>query len=112
MIIKCLLVRVALVLVSLHRGREVAKLPMRSLGPGLVNKLSSTLWLSLEPIEWPLSVHPWKTREGVAKAMSTSAFLKGQGFGPLERDHMSSFAHIWNICESDNEAVTISPKYG
>jgi hypothetical protein len=67
-IIKCLLVRVALVLVSLHRGREVAKLPMSSLGPCLVNKLSSTLWLSLEPIEWPLSVHPWKAREGVAKA--------------------------------------------
>jgi hypothetical protein len=61
-------VRVALVLVSLHRGRKVSKLPMRSLGPGLVNKLSSKLWLSLEPIEWPLSVHPWKAREGVAKA--------------------------------------------
>ena len=41
---------------------------MHSLGPGLVNKLSSKLWLSLEPIEWPLSFHPWKAREGVAKA--------------------------------------------
>jgi hypothetical protein len=41
---------------------------MRSLGPGLVNKLSTKLWLSLESFEWPLSVHPWKTREGVAKA--------------------------------------------
>ena len=85
---------------------------MRSLGPGLVNKFSTKLWLSLETIECPLSVQSWEAREGVAKAMSTSAFLKGQGFGPLERDHMSSFAHIWNICESDNEAVTISPKYG
>jgi hypothetical protein len=54
--------------VSLHRGRKVTKLPMRSFGPGLVNKLSSQLWLSLEPIEWPLSFHPWKAREGVAKA--------------------------------------------
>ena len=41
---------------------------MRSLGPGLVNKFSTKLWLSLETIECPLSVQSWEAREGVAKA--------------------------------------------
>ena len=59
---------------------------MRSLGPGLVNKLSSKLWLSLEPVEWPLSVHPWKAREGVAKANVYTSIAEGLGLRALSEE--------------------------
>lgn len=66
---------------------------MCSLGPGLVNKLSSKLWLSLEPIEWPLSVHPWKAREDVAKANVYIA--EGPGLWPLgKRPHEQLYSHL------------------